>query len=122
MNPTNLKARTFEFSRRIVRLYASLPSKTLPQTLGRQILRSGTSVGANFREACRSRSKNEFRAKLGECLRELDETLFWLELMEAETVVKPSRLQNLLRETNKLVAIFVTSLKSSEPREPLPGS
>ncbi len=114
MTTPDLKPRTFEFAQRVVRLYASLPSKTLPQTLGRQLLRSGTSVGANYREARRSRSKAEFRAKLGDCLRELDETLFWLELMQAEAVVKPSLLDNLIAETMELIAIFVTSLNTAK--------
>jgi len=73
-------------------------------------------VGANFREAARARSKAEFRAKLGDCLKELDETLFWLELMQAENIFKPIRLDNLLSETNELIAIFVTILKKSQPR------
>src|SRR5271156_5185758 len=116
MNPPDLKGRTFQFSRRIIRLYVTLPFKTLPQTLGRQVLRSGTSVGANFREAARARSKAEFRAKLGDCLKELDETLYWLELMQAENIFKPTRLESLLSETNEFISIFVTILKKSQSR------
>jgi four helix bundle protein len=89
MNPPDLKDRTFQFSRRIVRLYVSLPTKTLHQTLGHQLLRSGTSVGANYREAIRGRSKAEFRAKLGDCLKELEETRFWLDLMQSEESSNP---------------------------------
>jgi len=113
MNPLELNDRTFQFSRRIVRLYVSLSTKILHQTIGRQLLRSGTSVGANYREASRGRSKAEFRAKLGDCLKELEETRFWLELMQAEEIVKPNRLHDLIQETTELIAIFVTIINRS---------
>jgi four helix bundle protein len=72
----DLSERTKSFALRIVRLYTALPKSTLAQTLGKQVLRSGTSVGANYREAKRSRSRNEFIAKIGDCLKELDETAY----------------------------------------------
>ena len=76
-NEYNLKDRTKQFALRILRMYSSLPKTTAAQILGKQVLRSGTSVGANYREADRARSKAEFIAKMGECLKELDETAYW---------------------------------------------
>ena len=108
----NLIPRTKEFARRIIRLYVALPKgSVVAQVLGKQFLRSGTSVGANYREANRGRSKAEFIAKIGDCLKEADETLYWLELLSDENVVASSRLRLLLGETNELVAIFTTISK-----------
>jgi four helix bundle protein len=109
----DLRKRTFDYARRICRLFSAPPKNTLAQTLGKQLLRSGTSVGANHREASRARSKGEFIACLGICLRELDETLYWLELLESEKIFPGSRLEDLQGETNELIAIFVTILKRS---------
>lgn len=75
----DLRDRTKEFALRVVRMYSALPKSTEGQVLGKQVLRSGTSVGANYREACRARSKAEFIAKLGHCLKELDESSYWFE-------------------------------------------
>ena len=77
----DLAARTKSFARRIIRLYVALPKGTVAQVLGKQALRSGTSVGANHREASRARSKAEFISKVGDCLKEADETAYWLELL-----------------------------------------
>ncbi len=110
----DLKTRTFAYSRRIVHLFSSLPRETVAQVIGKQCLRSGTSIGANYREAYRARSKAEFIAKIGDCLKEAEETLYWLELMEAEQIVSPERLQNLLIETREIVAIFVSSLNTAK--------
>ena len=79
--PVELSVRTKDFALRVIRLYCSLPKSTQGQILGGQDLRSGTSVGANYREAKRSRSKVEFISKIGDCLKELDETYYWLELL-----------------------------------------
>jgi four helix bundle protein len=87
-----LRERTMEYARRIVRMFSALPQNTLAQTLGKQVLRSGTSVGANYREADSGRSKPEFIAKMGDCLKELSETEYWLELMAAEKVLPSDRL------------------------------
>src|ERR1039458_9117385 len=92
----DLRPRTFQFARKIIQLFVSLDKSTLAQTLGRQVLRSGTSVGANYREADQARSKAEFIAKIGDCLKEADETAFWLELMSSENVVSPAKLAALL--------------------------
>lgn len=106
-----------QFARRIVRLYAKLPKATLPQVIGKQVLRSGTSVGAHYREADRARSTAEFVAEMGECLKELDETAYRLELMIAEELIKPSLLEPLLDETQQLIAIFHAVIhKAKTPR------
>ena len=98
-------------ARRIIRLSAALPKETAAQVLGKQVLRSGTSVGANYREASRGRSKAEFIAKVGDCLKEADETAYWLELLSEEEVVSRRRLEPLLKETNELISILVTISK-----------
>jgi four helix bundle protein len=82
--------------------------------LGKQALRSGTSVGANYREAHRARSKAEFISKIGDCLKEGDETLYWLELLVEESFVPAKRLQPLVDEANELVAIFTTISKRAK--------
>jgi four helix bundle protein len=107
----DLAARTKNFARRIIRLYCALPKETVAQVLGKQVLRSGTSVGANYREANRARSKAEFVSKVGDCLKEADETVYWLELLMDEKVVSRTRLSPLFLEANELVAIFVTISK-----------
>jgi four helix bundle protein len=107
----DLAARTKAFARRIIRLYVALPHQPVAQVLGKQALRAGTSVGANYREADRARSKAEFISKIGDCLKEADETLYWLELLSDEQVLTPKRLAPLIQEANELVAIFVTISK-----------
>jgi len=111
---TDLRERTKEFALRIVRMFSALPKTTGAQVLGKQVLRSGTSVGANYREAYRGRSKAEFIAKSGDSLRELEETAYWLELLEAGSIVKPDKLSALRQECDELTAIFVTILKRSK--------
>src|ERR1039457_324024 len=107
-----LRARTKMFARRIIRLYCALPkNNTVAQILGKQALRAGTSVGANYREAHRARSKAEFISKIGDCLKEADETLYWLELLLEESLVPAKRLQPLVNEANELVAILTTISK-----------
>jgi four helix bundle protein len=113
-NDGDLKERTRSFTLRIISLYAALPKSGVSEVLGRQVLRSGTSVGANYREACRGRSKAEFIAKMGTCLTELDETDYWLDLLASADVVPAQRLQDLRDETNQLTAIFVTIIKRTK--------
>ena len=104
-----LQSRTKQFAVRVVRLFQALPSRPAAQVLGKQVLRSGTSVAANYRAACRSRSKREFIAKIGIVAEEADETVLWLELMTETSVVKASRLAPLLAEARELTAIFIAS-------------
>lgn len=114
----DLLARTKMFARRIIRLYIALPKgNVVAQILGKQFLRSGTSVGANYREANRARSKAEFISKIGECLREADETLYWLELLAEESILAASRLGLLIQEADELAAIFTTISKRARENE-----
>ena len=106
---TELKARTKEFAIRIVKLFRALPRTDEARVIGRQVLRSGTSVAANYRAACRARSKAEFIAKIGIVVEEADETVFWLELLIETGIVSPTRMSNLLDEANELLAIFAAS-------------
>ena len=107
----DLRKRTKDFALRIVKLYAALPNSAVGQVLGKQILRSGTSVGAQYREACRAKSNADFITKIEGALQELDETQYWLELGGETNLVKPDRLRDLLDETEELIAIFVTMVK-----------
>lgn len=109
-----LKSRTKSFAVRIVTLFRSLPRSPDAQTLGKQLLRSGTSVAANYRSVCRSRSRAEFIARMGIVMEEADETAFWLELLSETGVVNAKRSENLLKEANELVAIFGASLRTSK--------
>jgi len=109
-----LKGRTKSFAIRIVTLFRSLPRSPDAQTLGKQLLRSGTSVAANYRAVCRSRSRAEFIAKMGMVMEEADESAFWLELLSETGVIKAERTRNLLKEANELVAIFGASLRTAK--------
>jgi len=104
-----LKLRTKKFALRIVKVFQALPRSEDARTLGKQLLRSGTSVAANYRAVCRSRSKAEFLARLGVVVEEIDETVFWLELLVESGIITPVRMGNLQREANELCAIFVSS-------------
>jgi four helix bundle protein len=113
--PSNdLSERTKSFALRVIRLYVALPKNTHSQILGKQVLRSGTSVGANYREANRSRSKNEFIAKIGDCLKELDETAYWLELLIESGILSLQKTRDLCRECDELLAILTTISKKSK--------
>jgi four helix bundle protein len=111
---TDLRARTKDFALRIVRTFSALPKTTEAQVLGKQLLRSGTSIGANYREAFRARSKLEFIAKCGDSLRELEETGYWLEVLTDAGIAPPKQLEPLLRECDELTAIFVTIIKRAK--------
>jgi four helix bundle protein len=108
----DLRARTREFAIRIVRVYQSLPYKTDAQVLGKQLLRSGTSVAANYRAVQRARSKADFISKMGIVIEEADETLFWLDLLIATNLVAETKLSSLMQEADELLSIFVASHKT----------
>jgi len=110
--PPDLRDRTFQYARAIVRLFVELPHSTVAQVLGKQMLRSGTSVGANYREAYRGRSRDEFSAKVGDCLKEAEETAYWLDLIAAEKVYLSEELTRVRAETDELIAIFVSIRKN----------
>jgi four helix bundle protein len=107
----DMRQRTRQFALRIIKLYAALPKSVEAQVLGKQVLRSGTSVGAHYREACRAKSNADFISKIEGGLQELDETLYWLELLEESHIIGSKRLQPLKQETNELIAMFVTMSK-----------
>lgn len=109
-----MRKRTKEFARRIIQLCKGLPNTREGRLIGDQIFRSGTSVGANYRAVCRARSHAEFIAKLGIVLEEADETLFWLELLSENNIVKPELIESLMKEANELVSIFVKSLLTAK--------
>ncbi len=112
----NLKERTREFALRVVRLYAGLPRTTVAQVLGKQVLRSGTSVGSHYREGTRSRSNAEFISKLEGALQELEETRYWLELLAAERLAPQAELESLTGEADELTAILIASVKTVKSR------
>jgi four helix bundle protein len=107
----DLRARTKTFALRIIALYETLPRSGAAHVLGHQVLRSGTSVGANFREAHRARSNAEFVSKVGDSLKELEETSYWLELLTESGAVKATKLASLLDETSQLTAILTAISK-----------
>jgi four helix bundle protein len=111
--PEQLRGRTKSFALRIIRLYRSLPYKADAQVLGKQLLRCGTSVAANYRAVCRARSKAEFIAKIGVVVEEADETVLWLELMTESGIVPVAKTEELLREANELTAIFAASQRTA---------
>jgi four helix bundle protein len=115
-NPRDLRARTKEFAIRIVRLYQSLPFKTDSQVLGKQLLRSGTSVAANYRAVQRARSRAEFVAKMGIVVEETDESLFWLELMRDTGIVPKAKTELLVKEADELLAIFYSSKRTAKTK------
>jgi four helix bundle protein len=114
MNSGELKARTKQFALRVMKLVGALPRTTVGRAIGGQLIRSGTSVGANYRAACRARSKAEFAAKLGTVAEEADETCFWLELIIEGELLAQKRVAALLEESNALTAIFTAAVRTSK--------
>lgn len=112
--PFDLRERTKAFALRVIRMFVALPKTEEARVLGKQVLRSGTAVGANFREAHRARSKAEFIAKVGDCLKELDESGYWLELLTESGIVPAPKLAALQDETNQLLAILTTISKNAK--------
>jgi len=113
----DLRARTKAFALRIIRLYSSLPKTMEARILGTQVLRSGTSVGAHYREAIRARSTAEFISKIEGGLQELEETVYWLELLLEANIVHKSSLHELLQEAEELTAILVASVKTAKTQK-----
>ncbi len=107
-----LKERTREFALQMIHLYAALPKSVVAQTLGKQLLRSGTSVGAHYREGTRSRSHAEFVSKLEGALQELEESRYWLELLDAERLVSAAMLAPLVQEADELTAMIIASVRT----------
>ncbi len=113
-SPDQLRQRTKTFALRVIKLVEALPKTTTAAVLGKQLLRSATSVGANYRAACRARSKAEFIAKMGIVLEEADECGYWLELLSESGVIPAARLVDLQRESEELTAIMVSSIKTAK--------
>jgi len=113
----DILVRTKAFALRVIRLYTALPKTTEAQVMGRQVLRSGTSVGAHLREGKRSRSDAEMISKLEGALQELEETVYWLELIVESGLMTADRLADLMKEADELTAILVTSAKTLKARK-----
>jgi len=114
--PQDLRTRTADFALRIVKLYVSLPKTTEAQVLGKQVLRSGTSVGANYREGNRAKSDADIVNKFESVLQELDETDYWLDLLVRSNILPVKKAEALIKETNELLAIFTTIVTKIKKR------
>jgi four helix bundle protein len=112
--PEQLRDRTKAFALRVIRLFRSLPYRTDTQVLGKQLLRCGTSVAANYRAVCRARSKSEFIARIGIVAEEADECVLWLELLTESGIVKPEMTAELLKEARELTAIITASQQTAK--------
>ncbi len=113
MNQDDLKKRTKQLGLRVIKLVESLPNTKSGRVIGNQILRSATSVGANYRAACRGRSKAEFIAKVGISIEEADETMYWLEMLIEGGIMPEDKLSALHKEADEIVAILTASVKTA---------
>lgn len=119
MTQEEMKSRTKDFALRIIRLVESLPNTKTGDVIGRQLLRSGTSVGANYRAACRAKSTADFINKLAIVEEEGDESMYWIELLVESNLVKLNLVENLLGEADEILSIIVSAIKTSkEKRNP----
>lgn len=116
MSEKDLKIRTKNFTIAILEIVDKLPSTTVNNVIANQLAKSGSSVGANYRASLRARSDNEFLSKMNIVLEEADETLFWLEIIDEKGIIENKEIQQLIREANELVAIFVTTIKNTRNR------
>ncbi|HUZ08176.1 MAG TPA: four helix bundle protein [Candidatus Paceibacterota bacterium] len=113
MSNENLKIRTKQFALRIIKLVESLPRDLTSNVLGRQLLRAGTSVGANYRAACRGKSVADFISKMGTMEEEADESGYWMELLVESGKIKPAKVSELMQEAGELTAIAVSSINTA---------
>ena len=116
--PEVLRDRTKKFALRVIRLFRSLPYRTDTQVLGKQLLRYGTSVAANYRAVCRARSKAEFIARVAIAAEEADEAVLWIELLVESGIVKPEMTDDLLKEAKQLAAILTASQQTAKRTSP----
>lgn len=114
MNNSELKHRTMDFALEIIKLVENIPASLTGNTIGKQLIRSGTSIAANYRSACRVRSNADFISKIAIVEEESDETLFWLELLSESKILPSEKLQDLIKEANELTAIFTASGKTAK--------
>ena len=120
MTPDELKNRTKTFALRIIKLYRSLPKGKDAEVIGYQMLRAGTSVGANYRAACRARSQADFVSKITIVEEESDESAYWIELLVESGIIKKDLLNELLKEANELTAIFTSSGNTAKSKRDNP--
>ncbi len=122
MNQEDLKRRTQQFALRIMAVTGALPSSAVANVISTQLLRSGMSVGANYRAACRARSRPDFISKLGIAIEEADESLYWMELLIESNIMARDRLAPLLREGDEIIAILTASAKTARAHRKARGS
>ena len=118
MNEQEFKKRTKELALRVIKLVISLPKNTVSEVIGKQLIRSGTSVGANYRAACRARSTADLIAKLRIVEEEADESLYWMELIVEAKLVEVTNLRSIMSETNEILAMTVASIKTLIAKNP----
>ena len=118
MNEQEFKKRTKELALRVLKLVSSLPKNTVSEVIGKQLVRSGTSVGANYRAACRARSTADLIAKLRIVEEEADECLYWMELIVEAKLVDVANLRSIMSETNEILAMTVASIKTLIAKNP----
>ena len=112
MDEQEFKRRTKQLALRVIKVVETLPNTMAGQVIGKQLLRSATSIGANYRAACRAKSEADMVAKLGLVEEEGDETLYWLELIVEADLIPKTRLSDLMRETDEIIATTVSSIKT----------
>ena len=113
MKEVNLKDRTRSFALKVIQLVENIPRGRISDVLSKQLLRAGTSVGANYRAACRARSVSEFVAKMGIVEEEVDETIYWFELLNESKMIDPKETDPLIKEAQELLAITISSIKTA---------
>lgn len=118
MSNSDLKERTKAYALRVIKLVGALPRNDISSVMGKQLLRCATSVGANYRAACRAKSPADFIAKMGIVEEEADESLYWLDLLVQSDLVPETRVNDLVREGNEILAITVSSIKTARTRKP----
>ena len=111
--PEEMRERTKQFALRVIKLTRALPKTEEARVIGRQLLRAATSVAANYRAACRARSRAEFNAKVGIVLEEADESMFWLELLADAVIIQKARISSLIQEAEELTRIFYSTIQTS---------
>lgn len=117
MNKDEMKQRTKKFALQIIKLVETLPRRRIVEIIGRQLLRSGTSVGANYRAVCRAKSTKDFISKMGIVEEELDESMYWMELLVESGNSESNKISALMKEADELLAITVSSIKTARRRE-----
>ena len=117
MNKEEMKQRTKQFALQTIKLFANLPKGTILDVLGRQLLRAGTSVGANYRSACRARSTADFISKMGIVEEEADEAIYWMELLVESGLIHKDEVIRLIDEANQILAITISSIKTARRSE-----